>query len=163
VDTEITIRDLQPDDVQVIVDIAVAAWEPIYRYYRQEMGEELFRALHPDWRADKAGQVERACRPGSRAHVCVAEQDGQVVGFATYYANASGVGEIGNNAVQPDRQGQGIGTQMYAYVFARLGALGMRYVKVSTGGDPSHAPARGAYRKAGFEVALPAVTYYREL
>jgi ribosomal protein S18 acetylase RimI-like enzyme len=157
------VRDLAPGDVDAIVGIAVAAWEPIYRYYRQEMGEELFQILHPDWRAEKAGQVERACLPGSRAGVCIAEQDGQVVGFATYYANDSGVGEIGNNAVLPERQGQGIGTRMYGYVFDRLRALGMRYVKVSTGGDPAHAPARGAYRRAGFEVGLPAVDYYRQL
>jgi ribosomal protein S18 acetylase RimI-like enzyme len=162
-DIEITIRGFAPDDVDAIVEIALAAWEPIYRYYRQEMGEELFLTLHPDWRADKAGQVERACRPGSRAQVCVAEHGGQIVGFATYYSNDSGVGEIGNNAVLPEWQGRGVGTRMYDHVFERLRALGMRHVHVSTGGDPAHAPARGAYRKAGFNIALPGVDYYREL
>lgn len=162
-DGEITIRELRPGDVEACVAIAVAAWEPIFTYYRKEMGDALFYSLHPDWQAEKTGQVERACRPGSGAHVCVAEQGGQVVGFATYYANRSGVGEIGNNAVLPERQGQGIGTSMYAYVFEQLRALGMHHVKVSTGGDPAHAPARGAYRKAGFRIALPGVVYYREL
>jgi ribosomal protein S18 acetylase RimI-like enzyme len=161
--SEVVVRELGPDDVELIVEIALAAWEPIFRYYRQEMGEELFHALHPDWQVEKARQVEGACLPGSGARVCVAEQEGQVVGFATYYANRSGVGEIGNNAVLPERQGQGIGTQMYGYVMAQLRALGMRYVQVSTGGDPAHAPARGAYRKAGFQIALPGVDYYREL
>lgn len=61
------------------------------------------------------------------------------------------------------RQGQGIGTRMYGYVFDRLRALGMRYVKVSTGGDPAHAPARAAYQKAGFTVGLPGIEYYRKL
>jgi ribosomal protein S18 acetylase RimI-like enzyme len=163
VENEIQIRDLAPGDVDAIVAIAVAAWEPIYRYYRQEMGESLFQTAFPDWRAEKARQVETACRPGARARVCVAEQEGEVVGFATYYANGSGVGEIGNNAVRPDRQGQGIGPQMYAYVFGQLRESGMCYVKVSTGSDPAHAPARGAYRKAGFEIALPEVEYYRAL
>ena len=162
-DGEIRIRDLAPGDVDAIVEIAVAAWEPIYSYYRQEMGEDLFQTAFPDWQADKARQVETACRPGSRARVCVAEQGGEVIGFATYYTNDSGVGEIGNNAVRPDRQGQGIGPRMYGYLFARLRELGMRYVKVSTGGDPAHARARGAYRKAGFEIALPGVEYYRVL
>lgn len=162
-DSEIRIRDLAPGDVDAIVEIAVAAWEPIYSYYRQEMGEDLFQATFPDWQADKARQVETACRPGSRARVCVAEQGGEVIGFATYYTNDSSVGEIGNNAVRPDRQGQGIGPRMYGYLFARLRELGMRYVKVSTGGDPAHARARGAYRKAGFEIALPGVEYYRVL
>lgn len=161
--SDVIIRDLAPGDVDAIVAIALAAWEPIYRFYRHEMGEALFQTVFPDWRVDKARQVETACRPGSKAHVCVAEQDREVVGFATYYANRPGVGEIGNNAVRPDRQGQGIGPRMYGYIFDRLRALGMRYVKVSTGGDPAHAPARGAYRKAGFEIALPGVDYYRAL
>jgi ribosomal protein S18 acetylase RimI-like enzyme len=163
VDNEIEIRDLVPDDVDAIVAIALAAWEPIYRFFRQEMGADLFQTVFPDWRAEKARQVETACRPGSGARVCVAEQGGEVVGFATYYANRPGVGEIGNNAVRPDRQGQGIGPQMYGYIFERLRELGVRYVKVSTGGDPAHAPARSAYRKAGFEIALPGVDYYRAL
>jgi GNAT superfamily N-acetyltransferase len=163
VDSEITIRDLAPADVDTIVAIALAAWEPIFRFFRQQMGADLFQTVFPDWRAEKARQVETACRPGSGARVCVAEEDGQVVGFATYYANRSGVGEIGNNAVRPDRQGHGIGSRMYGYIFGQLRALGMRYVKVSTGGDPAHAPARGAYHKAGFGIALPGVDYYREL
>lgn len=161
--SNVTVRDLEFEDIEPIVQIALAAWEPIYRYFRQEMGEELFRAVFPDWRTEKACQVEGACRPGGGARVCVAEQDGQVVGFATYYANRSGVGEIGNNAVHPDWQGRGIGSQMYGYVFEQLRSLGMCYVKVSTGGDPAHAPARRAYQKAGFGVKLPGVDYYRAL
>ena len=161
--SNVTVRDLGSEDIETIVQIALAAWEPIYRYYRQEMGEDLFRAVFPDWRAEKVRQVEGACRPGNGARVCVAEQEGQVVGFATYYATRSGVGEIGNNAVHPDRQGRGIGSQMYGYVFEQLRSLGMRYVKVSTGGDPAHAPARRAYQKAGFGVKLPGVDFYRAL
>jgi hypothetical protein len=34
---------------------------------------------------------------------------------------------------------------------------------VSTGGDSSHAPARGAYEKAGFDVFLPTLTMFRLL
>ena len=87
-----------------------------------------------------------------------------MVGFVTCYADAStGIGEIGNNAVHPDCQGQGIAQRLYAYAFERLRERGMRYVKVGTGGDPAHAPARRAYQKAGFDVSLPHVEYYREL
>ena len=65
--------------------------------------------------------------------------------------------------VHPDWQGRGIAPRLYEYVFERLRERGMRYVKVHTGGDPAHAPARRAYQKAGFEIALPQVDYYREL
>jgi len=36
-------------------------------------------------------------------------------------------------------------------------------VKVTTGLDDKHAPARRAYEKIGFTKNLPSVTYYKEL
>jgi len=161
---DVVIRDLEPSDVEAIVEIAVAAWEPIFASFRQILGDELFAARCPDWREDKARQVRTACEPGSRARVCVAERDGRIVGFITFYPNEiSCIGEIGNNAVHPDFQGQGIGTRMYEHVFERFRALGMRFARVHTGLDPSHAPARRAYEKAGFSIQLPMVDYYRKL
>jgi GNAT superfamily N-acetyltransferase len=142
----------------------VAAWEPIYAQYRSVMGEEIFRTLYPDWRASKAGQVRRACAAGSGVHARVAELDGRVVGFVTFHAAPpSGVGEIDNNAVHPDAQGKGVAQKMYAAAFDVMRALGVNVVKVHTGGDPAHAPARRSYEKAGFGVSLPSVTYYRKL
>ena len=173
--SEIRIRALAPSDVEFAVEIALAAWEPIYAYYRRIMGDELFLAIHPDWRQEKARQVRHGCAPAdarvsAAAIVAVAElppngdQPARVVGFVTAHVRASlGIGEIGNNAVHPDWQGQGIAPRLYQYAFDRLRERGMRYVKVITGGDPSHAPARRAYQKAGFEIALPHVEYYREL
>jgi ribosomal protein S18 acetylase RimI-like enzyme len=161
---DIVIRELEAADVERAVEIALAAWTPIFAFYRQAMGEELFAAAFPDWQADKAGQVRAACAPQSGAMVYVAEKGGIVAGFVTFYADqTSSIGEIGNNAVHPDFQGQGIGPQMYERVFDRLRALEMRVVRVSTGGDPAHAPARRAYEKAGFAVGLPGVEYYRFL
>jgi len=161
---DLIIRPLQPADVEAIVAIAVAAWRPIYAFYRQEMGDDLFSAACPHWPEEKARQVRAACDPQSNALVGVAAIDGLPVGFVTFYANErSGIGEIGNNAVHPDAQGQSIGPRMYQYAFDRLRERGMRYVKVGTGGDPAHAPARRAYEKAGFTIQLPGVEYYREL
>jgi len=162
--SSIVIRDLEPTDVEAMVEIAVAAWAPIYAQFRRIMGDELFTAACPNWQEDKARQVRQACDPEDRAMVCVAEKDGQVVGFITFYTReGSRIAEIGNNAVRPGFQGRGTGTRMYRHVFDRLRELGMRFVKVHTGLDPSHAPARRAYEKAGFSVQLPTVTYYRKL
>ena len=166
---ELGLRAFQPADVERLVDIAVAAWAPIYAWYRQTMGGELFAAAFPSWPEEKARQVRVACGaaradPTGSAYVGVAEQAGRIVGFVTCYASEdSGIGEIGNNAVRPDAQGKGIGPRLYEHAFAWLRARGMRYVKVCTGGDPAHAPARRAYEKAGFTVQLPGVEYYREL
>jgi ribosomal protein S18 acetylase RimI-like enzyme len=153
-----------------VVAIAVAAWKPILAFYQSTLGDDLFAAAHPDWRKEKARQVRQACSPGSPTIVIVAEMRGsaqgavRVVGFCTCYANSTtGIGEIGNNAVHPDWQDRGIAQRLYESAFERLRERGMRYVKVGTGGDPAHAPARRAYQKAGFDVALPAVEYYRKL
>lgn len=161
---DLVIRDLEPADVEAAVEIAVAAWEPVYDSYRRTMGEELFAAAHPDWRAEKAGQIRSACEPRDQAGACVAEVAGRVVGFVTFYAfPGTGIGEIGNNAVRPDFQNRGIATRMYAHACRRLRELGMRFAAVGTGGDPVHAPARRAYEKAGFSIRLPGVKYYRKL
>ncbi len=40
---------------------------------------------------------------------------------------------------------------------------GAEVATVSTGGDPSHAPARRAYGKAGFGPAIPSVALYKLL
>ena len=162
--SDLTIRDLEPADVEAVVEIAVAAWAPIFASFRRILGEDLFCALHPDWRKEKAGQVRSACDPASRASVSVAEEGGRTVGFITFHMDdRTRVGEIGNNAVHPDFQGQGIGTRMYRHVFERMKEAGMRFVKVGTGGDPSHAPARAAYEKVGFSIQVPSVHYYRAL
>ena len=44
-----------------------------------------------------------------------------------------------------------------------LKAAGMQLATVGTGGDPSHAPARRAYEKAGFSVHIPSIYMYRKL
>ncbi|MFB3103854.1 MAG: hypothetical protein ACE1ZA_02905, partial [Pseudomonadales bacterium] len=57
----------------------------------------------------------------------------------------------------------GIGTWMYEYAVEQLREVGMRVAEVGTGGDPSHAPARRAYAKAGFGPGIPNVYLYQEL
>jgi ribosomal protein S18 acetylase RimI-like enzyme len=162
--TETAIREYRSSDIDAMVEIAIAAWTPIFANYRLLMGDDLFLTAFPDWQREKARQVRTACSPTSTAMVYVAEQDARVIGFITFYANdGTGIGEIGNNAVHPDHQGFGIGARMYEHAFARLRERGMRFVKVSTGGDVAHAPARKAYEKAGFCIQLPGVDYYRSL
>jgi ribosomal protein S18 acetylase RimI-like enzyme len=161
---DITIRDLQPADADAVVAIAVAAWTPIFACYRDLLGDDVYHAICPDWLAYKAQRVRAACEGQLNATVCVAERAGRIVGFVSFMADeATLMGEIGNNAVHPDYQGQGIGPRMYAHALARLRALGMRGVKVSTGADEAHARARRAYEKMGFDRQLGRVDYYRML
>ena len=87
-----------------------------------------------------------------------------IVGFVSFSLHAEKrIGEIGLNAVLPDHAGQGVGTSMYEFAMARMKESGMALATVSTGGDPSHLPARRAYQKAGFGPALPSVFLYKVL
>jgi GNAT superfamily N-acetyltransferase len=90
----------------------------------------------------------------------VAEMKNEIVGFVSIQINQeTTVGEIGLNAVGPSYAGRGIGTRMYKFANAEMKAAGMRVVTVATGGDNSHAPARRAYEKSGFDVQIPSVWY----
>jgi len=161
---DITIREVTPRDVEALAAIARAAWTPVYEARRRLMGDAIFKTVHPDWAEAKAEQVRRACVPASGTHVRVVELDGEVAGFVTFRLDVKpGVGEIGNNAVDPRFQGRGIGSRMYAHVLDEMRRMGMRYACVSTGGDDAHIGARRAYEKAGFERPIPSVTYYRKL
>jgi len=48
-------------------------------------------------------------------------------------------------------------TAIYEFAVAQMKEAGMRVATVATGGDPGHAPARRAYRKAGFDLKFPSV------
>lgn len=159
----VRIRDLRPEDVDRIGEIAVAAWEPAYEHYRENMGEELFSAAYGDWRAYKSSQVESNCLEAPD-DVLVATLDGDVVGFVTFRIDDdTGIGEIGNNAVHPDAQGGGIATELYERTLDVFRDRGAEFAQVSTGLTPEYAPARRAYEKVGFDIERPTVTYYQYL
>jgi len=167
---DIVLRIVAPDEItnslrETLVALSVTAWEPIYMQYRETMGEELFTTLYPDWRENKAGHIRRALDGEHAGGLAVAACGGVIVGFVTWYLHvrAGVVGEIGNNAVSPDYQGRGIASRLYALALDAMRAAGMRYACVGTGLDPAHAPARRAYEKAGFDIAIPSVEYYRQL
>jgi GNAT superfamily N-acetyltransferase len=162
--SDVTVRDFQPVDLPQVLDIAVAAWAPIYASYREMLGEEIFTLAFPDWQEVKRQQVRDGCAGARGATALVAVIDELPVGFATFYCNAATrVGEIGNNAVLPTRRGKGIAGEMYRVVLERMRQAGMRVALVSTGGDVSHAPARRAYEKAGFGASVPRRDYFRLL
>ncbi len=162
--TTVSLRSFKGNDLQKILEIAVAAWQPVYRFRRDTLDAELYASLYTNWEDRKREQVQQACEGKHNARVLIAELAGEVVGFVSYYSdNRTGVGEIGNNAVHPHYQKRGIATNMYYAAMQDLRESGMSYVKVETGGDPAHAPAYRAYRKVGFETELPGVKLFKKL
>ena len=157
------IRAYRPEDLPAVVDIGNRAWRDIYRMFRETLGEELFRLRVPDETTAKGRQVEAHCRRHPE-WVFVCEEEGRIAGFVTFRLDPERrIGEIGNNAVDPDLRGRGIAQQMYAAVFEYFRAHGMRYARVGTGLDWAHAPARRAYERAGFDIRHENVEYYMKL
>ena len=160
---EAVIRPARDDDLEIIKQIAVAAWEVVYQSFQELTGNEIFQAVYSNWRSDKAKQVAGHYRAYPEC-VLVTEYDGLVVGFITYnlFHNKK-LGVIGNNAIHPKYQNRGLGTKQYAKVLDIFRESGMLYAGVTTGSDESHASARTAYEKVGFEPMVHTVRYYRKL
>ncbi|MFP4539280.1 MAG: GNAT family N-acetyltransferase [Dichotomicrobium sp.] len=145
-------------------EIRARAFAPVFRALRQLVGPDVAGVVFADAEAEQGLLLERLCAPESVERVFVARVDDKVVGFVSILLDdAQMVGEIGLNAVDPDYAGCGIGTQLYAFALEEMRAAGMKVAAVSTGADPSHAPARRAYAKAGFSCAVPSQWMYKRL
>ncbi len=157
------IREFRESDLSRVEDIAAAAWVPVFDSFRELVGDTIFDLAFPEWEAEQRRLVGEACHGDNSLPAWVALDGGEIAGFITAeLSREGGIGEISFNAVHPDFQNRGIGTQMYTFVLDWLKGQGMKVIFVSTGGDPSHAPARRAYEKAGFTRAIPSVRYYLE-
>ena len=157
------IREYRPADLPTLMDIGNRAWRGIYQMYRQAFGEELFTVNMPGVDHVKGEQIKQHCTayPG-QVYVC--EENDAIAGFITFSMDRQkGIGQIGNNAVDPDCGLKGIGQQMYQAALERFRAEGMTHAKVQTGLDDAHAPARRAYERAGFNIKVEDVTYFRKL
>jgi len=159
-----TIRKFEAGDLARLHAIREAAFEPVFRSFRHILGERIAATALAGAEREQAELLDQICGDESSHDVFVVEHGAEVVAFCEVTCDqASKVGEIGLNAVHPDHQGKGIGTWMYDAALAHLRAAGMRVATVGTGGDPSHAPARRAYEKAGFGPSIPSLYMYRPL
>ena len=160
-DQTLSIRPATEADAEAIVAIAVAEWEAIYQGYRAQLGDEIFYTFFPDHKAQKERGVRANLKSGT---MYVTECKGRVAGFIHYvYDDSSRTGTISNNAVSSEFRGHGIGPKQYDFVFNLLRERGAIGVRVTTGLDEGHAPARRAYEKAGFSAHTESITYYKKL
>lgn len=160
----LNIRPFHQADLEAVIDIAIAAWQPIFASLREMVGDNVFDHMYTDHDAQKRTRITVASRVEDPRLIWVAELDGEIAGFIIIDMNHDTlVAEIGNNAVSPEFQHRGIGTQMYTFVLERMKESGMKAAVVTTGGDPEHAPARRAYEKTGFAGPVPSVEYHLEL
>ena len=122
------------------------------------------RLIWPEWQ----NQPERPQSNGfvktvRKTTVWVADVDGKAVGFLAYELNIKDkAAEVQLLAVHPDYQNLGIGTELNSFALEKMKESGIKMAVVETGGDPSHAPARRSYEKAGY-TPLPIVRYFKDL
>jgi GNAT superfamily N-acetyltransferase len=157
-------RPVRADEQHHLDRVRQAAFAPIFASFRSILGDDIYDLAQA--REDEAqGELLVALlAPESGWEVYAAEVAGTVVGFVSIQLNQeTQVGEIGLNAVHPEHAGKGVGTAMYDFAIVRMKEAGMRVATVATGGDPSHAPARRAYEKAGFTLQIPSVWLCRKL
>lgn len=156
------IREIRPEDLAEASRILAEAFEPIFLSLHAQMGD-VFQAFYPDPAANR-GENLRSHFEQYPGQVLVAERAGKMVGVVTYLMDSKRrVGTICMNAADQKSAEKGVGQEMYAAVFERFRAAGMKYAQVSTGGDSAHAAARRAYERAGFQNSTISVNYYREL
>lgn len=163
------VRDLQfrpagPADEGRLQAIRRAAFAPVFASFRAILGEELYVLVQQRDDDAQEGLLSALVRGEPSWSLYVAHAGGEIVGFVTIRLDPERhLGEIGLNAVDPERAGKGAGTAMYTFALELMRAAGMKAATVGTGGDPSHAPARRAYEKAGFAVGIPTLWMSREL
>ena len=162
----VAIRPLAESDIDVVVDLSLRAWAPVFDSFRRVLGEAVYRHLFPDWSAHQAAAVERVLRDEAM-HTWVADDDGRPVGFVSVVHHGPEYDEPNSSeiemiAVDPGHQRRGIAADLIAFAVDRMREHGAQLAVIGTGGDPGHAPARAAYEQAGF-TPLPLVRYYKPL
>lgn len=157
-------RHARPEDAARLQAIRRAAFAPVFASFRSILGDEIYELAQRRDDEAQEGLLASMMTADSGWTLYVAQSGDEVVGFVAVRLDPETlVGEVGLNAVDPTRAGQGIGTAMYELAVATMKEAGMKVAAVGTGGDASHAPARRAYQKAGFDVAIPSVWMFRKL
>jgi len=162
--SEYEFRQARPEDEPHLQSIRRAAFAPIFASFRALLGDEIYDLAQR--RSDEAqeGLLTSLMTPDPSRSLYVALAGGEIVGFvAVLLDHDTLLGEVGLNAVDPVHAGKGIGVAMYEFALDLMKRAGMKVATVSTGGDPSHAPARRAYEKAGFDAVIPSVWMCRKL
>ncbi|MCK9877358.1 GNAT family N-acetyltransferase [Frankia sp. Ag45/Mut15] len=125
-DRGVLVRPAGVGDVEQVAEVHVLSWQVGYRGLLSQSLLDGLRAVQrvPRWTA----VVGQAAWPGRG--VLVADDGGEVVGFASLYPSAdldqdsSGVGEVGSFYVLPAAWGRGVGGQLMAAALRTFGAAG---------------------------------------
>ncbi len=139
------IRPFRPEDLPVIGQITRQSWFGVAMWH---LLEQRYGPLGASWTDRKAAEVMDFCRQHPN-QIVVAEEDGQTVGYATFYwSPADKIGEVGNNAVLPQFRGRGVGTALIVETIRIMKDWGAEILRVTT--FEHDYPARHIYERLGF-------------
>jgi GNAT superfamily N-acetyltransferase len=157
------IQPYEAHQLDAIISLSLRAWAPVFDSIQNAMDADVYGAFYPDnWRVSQQKAVEDVCA-AEDTNVWVAIDTNSTVGFvAVKLDSESSMGEIYMIAVDPDFQGNGIGTALIEFALAWMKDAGMSIAMVETGGDPGHERARRTYEKAGFGL-FPVARYFKKL
>jgi GNAT superfamily N-acetyltransferase len=149
--------------LDAIVSLSLRAWAPVFDSLEKVMDVDVYQAFYPDnWSVSQQKAVEDVCA-AEDTHVWVAIEAGSIAGFvAVKLHSEDSMGEIYMIAVDPDFQGQGIGSALIEFALNWMKDAGMSVAMVETGGDPGHEKARRTYEKAGFGL-FSVARYFKKL
>lgn len=149
------IRGAVEGDLEAILDITKRAWDGVNIAQLREERHGIVGGKR--WYEHKCEEIAGGFRRGPQWFI-VAELNGRVVGYASfgYIADAT-VGVVGNNAVDPDFQGRGIGTRLISRVVEILKEKGATVLQVST--LLQDKPAQRVYEKVGFKELARSIHY----
>lgn len=157
------IEPYKPQQLDTIIRLSLRAWTPVFDSIQEAMNSDVYQVFYPDnWRVSQQKAVEDVCT-AEDTNVWVAIASGSPVGFiAVKLHSEDSMGEIYMVAVDPDFQGQGIGSTLITFALDWMKDAGMSIAMVETGGDRGHAVARHTYEKAGFGL-FPVARYFKKL
>ncbi len=158
---KLVLREFRETDRERLEEIVKSAWKNVTIW---KILEDMFGKVGgKDWWYYKLKPlIELAKNDPER--VIIAEYDGIVAGYATYSIDkATLIGTVGENAVDPNYGGKGIGSAMHREVLKRMKQAGMKIAKVTTGLSDDQLPARKLYEKHGFKEIFRSITYVMDL
>lgn len=142
------VRELRTEDVSVLVDIVVRCGN--FRTDEVDIALEI---------------LEETVDQGESSHyqVMVLEVDGVTVAWSAHglVPMTDATYDLYWIAVDPARQGSGIGKRLLAEVEARIESAGGRWVLAETSGTSDYDATRGFYVKAGYQVVGLIPDFYR--
>ncbi len=144
--SDILIRGANEEDLHAILDITRRAWTGMTVAHLREERHGIVGGK--PWYEHKCSEIQNSFKRGPQWFL-VAEMEGKIIGYASFsYSDENKLGIVGNNAVDPDFRGRGIGTSLISEVVQTLKDKGAELLQVST--LLHDIPAQRIYEKLGF-------------